>query len=70
MGLQIQLFTAASGIFFGDKSILSTSLRQLLINVGQNKKSLCDQIAIDDFFPLKFLFAIDKRIQPWLRTYE
>jgi hypothetical protein len=38
MGIQIQLFTAASGIFFGNESILTSSLRQLLINVCQNKR--------------------------------
>jgi hypothetical protein len=35
--------------------------------IGRNKKSFQDQIALDDFFAAKFLFAIDKQVQRWLR---
>ncbi len=38
MGTQLQIFTAGCEIFFGDESICTTSLWQLLITVGCNKK--------------------------------
>jgi len=38
MGTQLQLFAAACEIFFGDESVCSTSLRQLLLTIGCNKK--------------------------------
>ncbi len=34
------------------------------------KKALRDQIALDDFFPSKYLFAVDRRVQRWLRTCQ
>ncbi len=39
MGTQLQVFAAASEISFGEESICATSLRQLLIIVGCNKKA-------------------------------
>jgi hypothetical protein len=36
--------------------------------IGRNKKSFKDQIALDNFFATKFLFAIDKQVQCWLRS--
>jgi hypothetical protein len=48
----------------------ATSLRQLLIIVGRNKKAFCDHIALDEFFIAKFLFAIDRRLQRWLTMCE
>jgi hypothetical protein len=38
-GTQLQVFAAACEIFFGKESICATSLRQLLIVVGRNKKA-------------------------------
>jgi hypothetical protein len=35
--------------------------------IGRIKKSFPDQIALDNFFAAKFLFAIDKQVQRWLR---
>ncbi len=43
---------------------------QLVLLVGPNKKALCDQIALDEFFPSKFLFTVDRRVQRWLRTCQ
>jgi hypothetical protein len=39
MGTQLQVFAAACEIFFGKESVCATSLRQLLIVVGRNKKA-------------------------------
>jgi hypothetical protein len=39
MGTQLQVFSATCKIFFGKESICATSLRQLLIIVGRNKKA-------------------------------
>jgi hypothetical protein len=58
-GTQIQLFGAALTIFFCKDSVCTLSLNQLLTMIGRNKKSFQDQIAFDDFFATKFLFAID-----------
>jgi hypothetical protein len=70
LGTQIQLFGAASTIFFGEDSVCTLNLNQLLTMIGRNKKSFQDQIALDDFFAAKFLFAIDKQVQCWLRSCE
>jgi hypothetical protein len=53
--------------FFGKDSVCTSSLNQLLTMIGRNKKSFQDQIALDEFFSAKFLFAIDKQVQHWLR---
>jgi hypothetical protein len=63
LGTQIQLFIAASNIFFGNKSIYTTNLRQLLLLISRNKKSFRNQIALDEFFAAKFLFAVNRRVQ-------
>ncbi len=66
MGTQLQVFAAACEIFFGEESVCATSLRQLLIVVGCNKKAFQDHIALDDFFIATFLFTIDRQFQRWL----
>jgi hypothetical protein len=63
LGTQIQLFGAASTVFFGKDIVCTSSLNQLLTMIGRNKKSFRDQIALDEFFAAKLLFAIDKRVQ-------
>jgi hypothetical protein len=68
LGTQIQLFGAALTIFFGEDSICTLNLNQLLTMIGRNKKSFQDQIALDKFFAAKFLFAINKQVQRWLRS--
>jgi hypothetical protein len=67
LGTQIQLFEAALTIFFGEDSVCTSNLNQLLTMIGRNKKSFRDQIALNKFFTAKFLFAIDKQVQFWLR---
>jgi hypothetical protein len=62
LGTQIQIFIAASNIFFGDESICTTNLRQLLLLISRNKKSFRDQIALDEFFAAKFLFTVNRRV--------
>lgn len=70
MGSQLILFASASAIFFGKESICTDRLDKLVLLVGRNKKSLKDQIAIDEFFAAKFLLAVDRRVQRWLRMCE
>jgi hypothetical protein len=53
--------------FFGEDSVCTLNLNQLLTMIGRNKKSFQDQIALDNIFAAKFLFAIDKQVQHWLR---
>ena len=64
MGTQFQ------EVFFGDESVCSTSLRQLLITIGRNKKTFRDHIALDDLFVAKFMLAVDRRIQRWFGMCE
>ena len=68
LGSQLVLFATTSVIFFRKESICTDKLDQLVLLVGRNKKALRNQIALDDFFPAKFLFAVDKRVQRWLRS--
>jgi hypothetical protein len=70
LGSQLVLFATASAIFFGKESICTVKLDQLVILAGRNKKALCDQIALDEWFTAKLLllFALDKRVQRWLRS--
>jgi hypothetical protein len=49
LGTQSLLFAATSTIFFGDESICTTNLQQLLLLISRNKKSFRDQIAINIF---------------------
>jgi hypothetical protein len=70
LGTQLQLFATASSIFFGSDSFCMEKLSQLLLLVGHNKKPFCNQIALDKFFTEKFLFAVGRRVQRWLRSCE
>jgi hypothetical protein len=68
LGTQIQLFGAALTIFFGEDSACTSNLNQLLTMIGRNKKRFRDQITLEFFFATKFFFAINKRVQRWLRS--
>jgi hypothetical protein len=57
LGTQIQLFGAALTIVFGEDSVCTSNLNQLLTMIGRNKKSFQDQIALDDFFSRKIPFC-------------
>jgi len=70
MGTQLQLFAAACEVFFGDESVCSTSLRQLLITISRNKKTFRDHITLDDLFVAKFMLAVDRIIQRWFGMCE
>ena len=70
MGTQLQLFAAACEIFFGDKNVCSTSMRQLLITIGCNKKTFRDHITLDDLFVAKFMLSIDRRLQHYFGMCE
>jgi hypothetical protein len=67
LGTQLQLFATASTIFFGSESFFTEKLNQLLLLVRRNKKPFRNQIALNDFFAAKFLFAVDRTVQRWLR---
>lgn len=66
LGTQLQLFVGAVGIFFGDESIPALAMRRVLLLLGRHKLQFRASIAQDEWFPAKFLFAIDKRFQRWL----
>ena len=70
LGQQLQYYVAAAEIFFGDESLGVSKLRQLVILVGRNRKHFRDNIALDPWFPSKFLYSIDKRFQRWLQACE
>jgi hypothetical protein len=55
---QIQLFIVTSIIFFGDKSICTMNLWQLILLISRDKKGFCNQIALDKFFAAKFLLQL------------
>jgi hypothetical protein len=69
-GTQFQLFAVACEIFFGEDSVCSTSLRQLLIIIGHNKKAFRDHIALDDLFVAKLMLAVDRRLQHFFSMCE
>jgi hypothetical protein len=70
LGIQVQLFEKAARIFFGEESVLTKCLSNLHYTIAHNKKCFQDQIALDKFFPAKFLLAIDQRVRRWLKSYE
>ncbi len=70
LGIQIQLFAKASRIFFSEESILTECLNQLHLEIARNKSSFKNEIALDEFFVEKFMFAIDRRVQRWLKSCE
>jgi hypothetical protein len=43
------------------------NLCQLLLQITRNKKSFCNQITFDKFFAAKFLFAVTRRVQRWMK---
>jgi hypothetical protein len=67
-GIQIQLFAKASRIFFGEESILTKCLNQLHLKIARNKSSFKNEIALNEFFVAKFMFAINQRVQHWLKS--
>jgi len=69
-GTQLQLFAAACEIFFGDKNVCSTSMRELLITIGRNKKTFRDDVTLDNLFVAKIMLAIDRRLQYYFGMCE
>jgi hypothetical protein len=70
LGIQVQLFKKAARIFFSKESVLTKCLSNIHYTIARNKKCFRDQIALDEFFPAKFLFTIDQRVQRWLKSCE
>jgi hypothetical protein len=70
LGTQLQHFAVALSIVFGEECVCMDKLKYLLLLVGHNKMSFCNQIALDNLFAAKFLFAINRRVQRWLRMCE
>ncbi len=68
LGTQLQLFATVLSIFFESEIFCTEKLNQLLLLIGRNKKPFWDQIALDKFFAAKFLFAVNWRVQRWLRS--
>jgi hypothetical protein len=70
LGIQIQVFAKASRIFFGEESVLTECLNQLHLKIARNKSSFKNEIALNEFFAAKFMLAIDRRVQCWLKSCE
>jgi hypothetical protein len=70
LGTQLHFFAVALSIFFSKESVCTDKLKYLLLLIGCNIKSVCNKIALNDFFAAKVLFAIDRRVQRWLRMCE
>jgi hypothetical protein len=70
LGTQLQLFAAALSIIFGEESVSTDKLKYILLLVGCNQKSFCNQIALDVFYAMKFLLSINRRVQRWPRMCE
>lgn len=66
LGMQLQYFVGAIEIFFGADSIIRNEMKRLLLQVGKYKKQFRDMIALDEWFPSRFLYAVDKRVQLFL----
>jgi hypothetical protein len=64
---QIKYFHGACTVFFGDTSIACSSL-SALIDVVDKNKHIFKSCEFDQEFISKFLFAIDKRFQLWLKS--
>ncbi len=64
---QVQMFTVAKDVFFGDLSVGSQSLRALLRMMENNKSTFKARKRTDEKFPAKFLFAVDSHFQLWLK---
>jgi hypothetical protein len=58
---QVQMFTVANEVFFGDLSMGSQSLRALLRMMENNKSTFKARERTDKKIPAKFLFAVDSR---------
>ena len=43
---------------------------QLHLEIARNKTSFKNEIAVDEFFVAKFMFAVDRRVQRWLKSCE
>ncbi len=66
LGTQLQYYVGAVEIFFGTESRLRIELNKLLHFLGKYKKHFRDAIALDEWFPARFLLAVDRRIQLFL----
>lgn len=62
MGTQLQYFVGAVEIFFGAESTLRIELNKLLHKVAMYKKQFRDMITLDEWFPCRFLFAVNRRV--------
>jgi hypothetical protein len=60
---QVEMFTAANNVFFGDLSVGSLSLRALLRMMENNKSTFKARERTNKKFPAKVLFAVNSRFQ-------
>ncbi len=47
---------------------MTECLNQLHLEIARNKSSFKNEIALDEFFVAKFMFAIDQQVQRWLKS--
>ena len=63
---RIDALAALSELFFGDTSLLSKGLDELVYDCKKNKTLLKRQLALDEMFIPKLLYAVDHRVNQWL----
>jgi len=68
LGKQLEFFYGAFCIFFGPESIGATKMNELLLCYGRHSQDFKEMIAADSTFPAQFLYAVDTRVQKWLRA--
>lgn len=68
LGKQLEFFHGDFCIFFGPESIGALKLSELLSCYGQHSQDFKEMIAADSTFPAQFLYAVNMRVQKWLRA--
>ncbi len=64
---QLTMFATGNGIFFREFSVRSQSIWSLLLQMERYKSTFKVMEHLHKEFPSKFLLAVDKRYQIWLK---
>ncbi len=68
LGNQLEFFHGAFCIFFCRESSSAKKMNELLLCYGRHSQDFKEMIAADSTFPAQFLYAVDTRVQKWLRA--
>ncbi len=68
LGKQLEFFYGVFCIFFGPESIGAMKMNKILLCYGRHRQDFKEMIAADSTFPAQFLYAVDTRVQKWLRA--